>query len=136
MTESTQTQLNLSDAYRTSQSKTSIFCGIDLRGQQLNLSLERYHLVELENLSCQEQLLLCSYRFVSFTPSPDVQPNMRCNQRMFVDGNSARFDFKLSLNLVRGSSLMLATSGLHRSISTAGDILPLPQSCFLQCQCF
>ena len=34
----------------------------------------------------------------------------------------ARFDFKLSFNLVRGTLLMLAASGLNRSISTAAYI--------------
>jgi len=119
MTEHMQNQLNLSGAYRSSRNKTAIFCGVGLAWSAAQFEIKKISLSGVGELDLSGAFIpllisFCAlYVFTICVNEFAMQPkNVRRWRR-------ARFDFKLSLNLVRGTLLMLAASGLSRSISTA-----------------
>lgn len=115
-------QLILSDAYRSSRSKTSIFCAVGLAWSAAQFEFEKVLLAGLGELDLSRAsiaLLISLCILYSFTRCTTEYAMQVKNVRRW---RLARFDYKLSLNLVRGSVLMLAASGLNRSVSTAAYI--------------
>jgi len=123
MTEQIQNQLNLSDAYRSARNKTAIFCGLGLAWSAAQFEFRKVSLGGLGefDLSTASIALVISacilYSFIICITEYAMQPK---NVRRW---SLACFDFNLSLNLVRGTFLMLAASGLNRSVSNAGYIV-------------
>lgn len=122
MTENMQNQLNLSDTYRSSRNKTAIFCGVGLAWSAAQFEIKKISLSgvgELDLSGAYIPLLIAFCTLYAFTICVNEFAMQPKNVRRW---RLARFDFKLSLNLVRGTLLMLAASGLNRSISTAAYI--------------
>jgi hypothetical protein len=122
MTEFMQNQLNLSDSYRSSRNKTAIFCGIGLAWSAAQFEIKKMSLSgigEVDLSGAYIPLLLAFCALYSFTISVNEYAMQPMNVRRW---SRARFDFALSFNLVRGTLLLLAASGLNRSISTAAYI--------------
>lgn len=122
MNELMQSQLSLSDAYRSSRNKTAILCGIGLAWSAAQFEIKKISLSgigELDLSGAYIPLLLAFCALYAFTISVNEFAMQPKNVRRW---RLARFDFNLSFNLVRGTLLMLAASGLNRSISTAAYI--------------
>jgi len=122
MTELMQDQLNLSDAYRSSRNKTAILCGVGLAWSAAQFEIKKMSLTgvgEIDLSGAYIPLLISFCALYAFTISVNEFAMQPKNVRRW---RLARFDFKLSFNLVRGTLLMLAASGLNRSISTAAYI--------------
>lgn len=123
MTEHIENHRNLSDAYRRSRNKVSLFCGIGLAWSAAQFELKKISLGEVGELDLSGAsipLLIAFCILYSF---------IRCIIEFAMQQKEARrwrlagFDFKLTWNLVRGSLLMLAASGLNRSITTVAYIV-------------
>lgn len=122
MAEHMQNQLNLSDAYRSSRNKTAIFCGVGLAWSAALFEIKKISLSglgELDLSGAYIPLLISFCTLYSFTICVNEYAMQPKNVRRW---RLACFDLKLTLNLVRGTLLMLAASGLNRSISTAAYI--------------
>ncbi len=123
MTELNQSPLCLSDAYRSSRNKTALICAVGLAWSAAQFEIKKISLsgiVELDLSGAYIPLLLTFCVLYTFTISANEFAMQPKNVRRW---KRAGFDFKLSLNLVRVTILMLAASGLDRSISTAAYIL-------------
>ena len=118
MTEHIQNHRNLSDAYRRSRNKVSLFCGIGLTWSAAQFELKKISLggvgeLDLSGASIPLLIAFCIlYSFIRCIIEFAMQQKEVRRWRL------AGFDFKLTWNLVRGSLLMLAASGLNRSITT------------------
>ena len=118
MTEHIQNHRNLSDAYRRSRNKVSLFCGIGLTWSAAQFELKKISLggvgeIDLSGAYIPLLIALCIlYSFIRCIIEFAMQQKEVRRWRL------AGFDFKLTWNLVRGSLLMLAASGLNRSITT------------------
>jgi hypothetical protein len=122
MNELNQSQLCLSDAYRSSRNKTAIICGVGLAWSAAQFEIKKISLSgigELDLSGAYIPLLLAFCALYAFTISANEFAMQPKNVRRW---KRAGFDFKLSLNLVRVTFLMVAASCLNRSISTAAYI--------------
>jgi hypothetical protein len=112
-------ELNLSDAYRKSRSNTSIVCGLGVAWSAAQFEFKKVSIgglveFDLSGASIAFLITICIlYSFTRCAIEYVMQPKNVRRWRL------AQFDFKLSLNLVRVSFLMLAVSGLNRSFSNA-----------------
>lgn len=115
--------INLSDAYRSARNKISLFCGIALAWATAQFEITKVSLgglgdLDLSGASIPLLLSLCIlYSFTRCTSEYAMQ------NKEIRRWHLAHFDYKLTLNIVRGSLLMLAASVLSRSLYTAGFII-------------
>jgi hypothetical protein len=119
MSESTDKWLDLSEAYRKSRSRISILCGIGLAWAAAQFEFKKLSLVgvgelDISGASAPLVFSLCIlYSFIRCSTEYAIQP------KEVRRWSLAQFDYKLSLNLVRFSVLLISASAICRSLETS-----------------
>ena len=122
MTEHIENHRNLSDAYRRSRNKVSLFCGIGLAWSAAQFELKKISLGEVGELDLSGASIPLLIAFCILYLFIRCIIEFAMQQKEVRRWRLAGFDFKLTWNLVRGSLLMLAASGLNRSTTTVAYI--------------
>jgi len=111
--------LNLSEAYRQSRRTTSILCGMGLAWSVAQFDLHKITLGDIAELDLSRAsipLILGAGIIYSFIRNNiDYAMQSKGVRRWSL----AHLDYKLTLNLVRGSFLMMAVSQISRSFEAA-----------------